>query len=101
MLDPGLMRSLLALALVAATPVVASAGTYVGLGIGTQASGHIGSDASSMENDGNHSGRLLVGLRFGRLAVEGAGTRYTGFYRNTEADATSLGGARNDSLSPW
>ena len=84
------MRSLLALALVAATPVAASAGTYLGLGIGTQASGHIGSDPSSMETDGNHSGRLILGMRFGRLSAEGSGTRYSEVFRNASSPSTSL-----------
>ncbi len=84
------MRSLLAVALVAGSASAASAGTYLGLGIGTQASGHIGNDVSSMSEDGNHSGRLVVGYRFGRLSIEGAATRYTQLYRGGSDDATSF-----------
>ena len=84
------MRSLLALALVAATPVAASAGTYLGLGVGTNASGHISNDANSMTTDGNHSGRALIGIGFGHLAIEGSGTRYTMPFAGRSTDDTSL-----------
>lgn len=73
------MRSLLAVALVAASASAASAGTYLGLGIGTSATPS--GDIPMTSNDGNHSGRLMVGSRFGRLSIEGAGSRY-GFYRS-------------------
>jgi hypothetical protein len=92
------MRSLLAVAFVAAAASTASAGTYLGLGIGTAASGHVGDDASSQMSDGNRTGKFLVGYRFGRLSVEGAATRYSQLYRNSVHDGTSLAAALKYSL---
>jgi hypothetical protein len=72
MLDSTAMkRAALVVALVAAMSSVASAGPYVGLGIGTNAV----SGSDRIVDDGR-SGRLLVGysfrpLRYGTLAVEG------------------------------
>ncbi|MBV8760829.1 MAG: outer membrane beta-barrel protein [Deltaproteobacteria bacterium] len=85
------MRSLLAVALVAASASAASAGTYLGLGIGTAASGHVGDDASSQGTDGNRSGRLFLGFRFGNLSVEGGVMRFSQMFKNTADDATQLG----------
>ena len=68
------MRSLLAVALVAASATAASANTYLGLGIGTAASP--GGDMGMSSSDGNRSGRLMLGTRFGHLSLEGAGSRY-------------------------
>ena len=65
-------RTVLALVLVAATATTASAGAYVGLGIGT---GPATSGAVPVEPDGR-SGRLMLGFGFGRLAIEGLGSRY-------------------------
>src|SRR5689334_9518134 len=84
------MRSLLALALVAATPVVASAGTSLGIVVGTNDSGDIADDADSMSTDGNHAGRLLAGLKFGQLAIEGSATRYTMPFASRSTEDTSL-----------
>lgn len=72
------MRSLIAVALVAASASSASAGTYLGLGIGTSATPS--GDMQMTSNDGSRSGRLMVGTRFGQLAIEGAGSRF-GFFR--------------------
>jgi len=67
-------RALLVASLVAATSTVASAGTYLGLGIGTAPS--VGGDMPTFSNDGSRSERLLLGFRFGRFSIEGDGTRY-------------------------
>jgi len=93
---PGTMRSLLAAALVAATATSASAGTYLGLGIGTAASP--GGDIASMSNDGNRTGRLMLGTRFGRLSLEGAGSRYTLGHGATPYTGTMLAAALKYSL---
>jgi outer membrane protein with beta-barrel domain len=65
-------RSVLALVLVATSASAASAGGFVGLGIGTGAatSGDINID------EHGRSGRLMAGYRFGRISVEGMGSRY-------------------------
>ena len=86
------MRSLplLAVALVAASASAASAGTYLGLGIGTAASGHVGSDTSSMGSSGDRSGRLFLGFRFGNLSIEGGVMRFSQFFKATRDDATQL-----------
>lgn len=65
-------RTALALVLVAASTSSALAGGYVGLGIGT---GAASSGDFALEENGR-SGRLMVGYRFGRFAVEGLGMRY-------------------------
>lgn len=89
------MRSLLAAALVAAAASTASAGPYLGLGIGTAASGHVGNDASSQMDDGNRSGKFIAGYRIGKVSigtvsVEGSATRFSQMYRNAANDGTSL-----------
>jgi hypothetical protein len=68
------MRTLAAVALVAASATAASAEAYLGLGIGTTAS--VGGDMTSFQGDGSRSGRLILGSRFGRFSVEGNGTRF-------------------------
>ncbi|MGN6110913.1 MAG: outer membrane beta-barrel protein [Kofleriaceae bacterium] len=65
-------RTCLAVILIAASSGVASAGGYIGLGIGTAPA--VGSDVMSIDqlpNDGR-SGKLLAGARFGQFSVEGA-----------------------------
>jgi len=95
MLYPGPMRSLLvATALVAASATAASANTYLGLGIGTAAS----PGGDTMSSDGNRSGRLMLGTRFGHLSIEGAGSRYSLFNGPVPYDGTMLAGALKYSL---
>ncbi|HWU86428.1 MAG TPA: outer membrane beta-barrel protein [Kofleriaceae bacterium] len=60
-------RAALALALVAATSSVASAGRYLGIGIGTNA---VSESSDKLGADGR-SARLLGGMRWGRFSVEG------------------------------
>jgi hypothetical protein len=72
-----MMRAALAVALVAATSSVATAGAYVGLGIGTNAA----SDASDRRVEDGRSARLLVGYRFrpmkhGAISLEGSISGY-------------------------
>jgi hypothetical protein len=91
------MRSLLAVALVAAAASVASADPYLGLGIGTAAS-----PSGQMTNtsaDGNRSGRLIAGMRWGHLSLEGAGSRYGLFKGPYPYQGTALAAALKYSLS--
>jgi hypothetical protein len=63
-------------AIVMFVSTTASAGTYLGLGIGTGGSVNGDFDQSiGLQQDGR-SGRLMVGYAFGRFAVEGLGTSY-------------------------
>lgn len=71
-------RAALAVALVAASSGVAAAGGYIGLGIGTGPAGSVefhdsagNADDRDLTADGR-SYRFLGGMRFGRIAVEGA-----------------------------
>jgi hypothetical protein len=83
------MRSLLAVAIVAATASAASAGVgYLGLGIGTAASPT--GDFPMASNDGNRTGRLLGGMRFGSFSIEGAGSRYSIYRSASEYSGTVL-----------
>jgi hypothetical protein len=61
------MRSLLVLAILATGPV-ASAGTYIGLGIGTAPS--VGNDTNPGAGAESRSYRGLLGYSFGHLAIE-------------------------------
>jgi hypothetical protein len=98
MLDTGTMlRSVLAVALVAATGAAANAGTYLGLGIGTApdmsaTTTTTGSEAQTVSASGR-SGKLLVGYRFGRLSIEGSAARYGMFMNSYQADGTQLAAA--------
>lgn len=64
-------RLALAAVFLAATATTASAGTYVGLGIGTSPA--TSGDVSMGEN--GRSGRLQLGYRMGPLSIEGLGGR--------------------------
>ncbi len=90
LLQRPMLRSALALALVAASGVAASAGPYLGLGIGTAAD----MSTSTQTTEGNgRSGKLLLGMRFGRLSIEGAAARYGLFMNTYAADDTQLSAA--------
>jgi hypothetical protein len=65
-------RTALAVVMVAASASSAFAGGFVGLGIGT---GAASSGDFQIDEDGR-SGRLMLGYRFGRISIEGMGTRY-------------------------
>jgi hypothetical protein len=65
-------RTALALVMVAASASAASAGAFIGLGIGT---GAASSGDTSLDEHGR-SGRLMLGYRFGRISIEGMGSRY-------------------------
>jgi len=94
---PGTMRcSLLAVALVTAAASSASAGTYLGLGIGTAASAS--GDIPMTSSDGNRSGRLMLGTRFGHLSLEGAGSRYSLFRTTAPYTGTQMAAALKYSL---
>lgn len=62
-------RALFAVMFVATTSTAASAGTYVGLGIGSSPA--ISEQTDRLEGDGR-SGRFLVGMRFARVSIEGS-----------------------------
>ena len=67
-------RAALAVALVSALSGTASAGTYIGLGIGPAPTVSTTStpDAENAVLGHGRSGRLILGQRFGRFAIEGA-----------------------------
>lgn len=65
-------RVALALALVAATSSIASAGRYLGVGIGTNAV----YESNDQLGDDGRSARLLGGMRWGRFSVEGMFSGY-------------------------
>jgi hypothetical protein len=88
---PAMSRSLLAAVIVvAATGTAASAGTYVGLGIGNSAV----SDTynNSFTPDGR-SGRLMLGARLGNFSLEGAFTGYSLLGRTSMYDSRTLSAA--------
>lgn len=64
-------RAVLAMTLLAVSSGVASAGGYIGLGIGTGPAISEDTEAGGIESDGR-SARLSGGYRVGRLSVEGA-----------------------------
>ena len=78
----------LAAFLVAASATAASAGTYVGLGIGSSAS--VGSNTLAVTGDGGRSERFVLGESFGRLSIEGAGTRFGARHRAIGYDDTTV-----------
>jgi hypothetical protein len=92
------MRTLLALAFVAATASAASAGTYLGLGLGTAANMGTTSDSGVMAQGNGRSGRLMLGMGFGRLAIEGAASRYSLFLNSSPFDSTQLSASLKYSL---
>ncbi|MDQ3363992.1 MAG: porin family protein [Myxococcota bacterium] len=73
-------RAALAVILLAASSGVASAGGYIGLGVGTGPS----LDAGTGEMDSvGRSGRLVLGSRLSRLSIEGALTGFDMQWSNT------------------
>jgi hypothetical protein len=91
-----MLRPLLAISLVAASGAAASAGTYLGLGLGTAASMSSTTtnapEAQTVQGNGR-SGKLMLGMRFGRLSIEGAAARYGMFMNGYGADNTQLSAA--------
>jgi hypothetical protein len=80
------MRSLLAVALIAAAASTASAEGYLGLGIGTAAS----PSADKTSSNGERSGGAFGGMHFGQFSVEGAASRYGVWRGNQEYSGTVL-----------
>jgi hypothetical protein len=75
--------------LVASSSSVASAGTYLGIGIGTSPDGTMaGSD--TVEGAGR-SGRLMLGSRFGKLSLEGQASRFDMMFASSAYETTQLG----------
>lgn len=73
----------------AASTSVASAGTYLGLGIGTSADGNLG-DSGTVEGAGR-SGRLLLGARMSKLSLEGQASRYDLAFQSSLYASTQVG----------
>lgn len=82
-------RLALAAVTLAAMTSVASAGTYVGLGIGTSADASY-NESNTVEGAGR-SGRLVVGTRFSKLAVEGQGNRFDLLFSGSQFETSQLG----------
>jgi hypothetical protein len=94
-----MMRRLLPVILLAASGTAASAGTYLGLGIGSDAK--LSDGMQTFFSADGRSARLIVGQRFGRLSVEGTATRYglvSGIQQAASYDDTTLGVALKYSL---
>ncbi len=86
------MRLALGAVILASLTSVASAGTYIGLGIGSESSGGAtrdGTDVGSMDGY-DRSGRLMVGTRFSKLSVEAQGSRFDIGFDSGLYDATQL-----------
>jgi hypothetical protein len=83
-----MVKSLAPIVIVAALAGSASAGTYVGLGIGKPSVSDDGIDEFAASG---RSHRVMLGMRFGRISVEGA---YTGYDL-----APDVGGGPVDSRS--
>lgn len=89
MLGVGPMKcASLAALLLTASGTAASAGTYIGLGIGSSAS--VGSDNLNVTSDGGRSERFVLGESFGRFGVEGAATRYGADQKSITYDGTAV-----------
>jgi hypothetical protein len=82
-------RLALAAALLVASTSLASAGTYVGLGIGTSAGGSM--NGTDTVDGGGRSGRLMIGSRFGKLSIEGQGGRFDMQFPASRYEASELG----------
>ena len=88
---------LAAVLLVAATAATSSAGTYLGLGVGTSA--NVAGQMTTFSGDGDRSGKLIIGQQFGRISIEGTATRYGLLnYGHTPFDATEAAAALKLSL---
>lgn len=91
MLDHGAMRLVLGVALLASMTSLASAGTYLGVGVGSEASGSGTYGRNDVSMDGyDRSGRLMLGTRFSKLSVEAQGSRFDVAFNNNAYDATQL-----------
>lgn len=66
--DHAMKRALLVTSLLAAASTPAVAGSYLGLGIGTSPA--ISEDSDRLGSDGR-SGKVLLGMRFARISLEG------------------------------
>lgn len=66
-------RLCLAVTLIASATTTASANTYLGLGIGTSPA--VDDEPARLDGDGR-SGKVLAGMRFGNISVEGAISRF-------------------------
>lgn len=71
LLNAHMKRAALAVILLAMSSGVASAGGYLGLGIGTAPAVSTGIEGQVVSPDGR-SARLMLGSRFGQFSVEGA-----------------------------
>lgn len=71
----GMKRACLVATVLLASTQLATAGGYVGLGIGTAPAMNNDGESLSLAADGR-SGRLLVGSRWGQISLEGALHKY-------------------------
>lgn len=96
------MRLALGAVILASLTSVASAGTYVGLGIGSDASGsgeYTDGRPMGDVNGYGRSGRLMVGTRISKLSLEAQGSRYDlSLPIDPVMEATQLGAALKLSL---
>jgi len=80
---------------------VASAGTYLGVGIGSESSGGAtrsdGVDVGSMDGYGR-SGRLILGSRFSKLSIEAQASQFDVTFVASGYEATQLAAALKLSL---
>src|SRR5689334_10480255 len=60
--------------LIAGTSTVASAETYLGAGLGTEAS--VGGGMTGFQGNGGRSERLMLGERISWVSIEASGTRF-------------------------
>jgi hypothetical protein len=95
----GMKTAGLAVILVAAASTAASAGTYLGLGLGSSASvGGTDTGSAVFAQGSDRSERFIVGQKFGYISIEGAGTRYGLYHQTTGYDGTAVALAAKLSL---
>jgi len=82
-------RLAIAAALLVASTSAASAGTYLGIGIGTSADGSL--DGGDTIEGAGRSGRLMLGSRFGKLSVEGQAGRFDMMFTGITYQSTEVG----------
>jgi hypothetical protein len=88
--------SLITLAVAVLIPSTASAGTYLGLGIGSAP--EVNEEADRLESAGR-SGKVLLGMRWGNFSVEGAVGRFDMARRNDRGLMLPFGDTYQASLA--
>jgi hypothetical protein len=84
------MRTAALVVALASMSSIASAGTYVGLGIGSEANGSATlANGNDTAMDGfDRSGRLMLGTRLSRISIEGQASRYELGFRDRNYQGT-------------